>query len=134
MASSPTSRWPPPTGDGGAGTGAEDEDGPARRPQDLQAVHRRGVPEEPALLGLVSRLAPVILSGNTAVVLASERKPLPAVTLCEVLATSDVPGGVVNVLTGLKKELVPWLASHMDVNAIDITGVPEHLVPEVEAA
>ena len=54
--------------------------------------------------------------------------------LCEVLATSDVPGGVVNVLTGLKKELIPWLASHMDVNAIDMTGVPDHLIAEVEAA
>jgi acyl-CoA reductase-like NAD-dependent aldehyde dehydrogenase len=91
-------------------------------------------PEEPPLLGLVSRLAPVIVSGNAAVVLASERRPLPAVTLCEVLATSDVPGGVVNVLTGLKVELIPWLASHMDVNAIDTTGVPDHLVAEVEAA
>jgi acyl-CoA reductase-like NAD-dependent aldehyde dehydrogenase len=91
------------------------------------------VPEEPALLGLVSRLAPAIVSGNTAVVLASETRPLPAVTLCEVLATSDVPGGVVNVLTGRKPELIPWLASHMDVNAIDITGVPEHLLAEVEA-
>jgi acyl-CoA reductase-like NAD-dependent aldehyde dehydrogenase len=91
-------------------------------------------PEEPALLGLVSRLAPVIVSGNAAVVVASEGKPLPAVTLCEVLATSDVPGGVVNVLTGFNKELLPWLASHMDVNAIDLTGVPDHLVAEVEAA
>jgi len=91
-------------------------------------------PEEPALLGLVSRLAPVIVSGNSAVVLASERWPLPAVTLCEVLATSDVPGGVVNVLTGFTKELVPSLASHMDVNAIDLTGVPDPLIPEVEAA
>lgn len=91
-------------------------------------------PDEPALLGLVSRLAPVIVSGNTAVVLSSEQRPLPAVTLGEVLATSDVPGGVVNVLTGLKKELIPWLASHMDVNAIDMTGVPDHLIAEVEAA
>ena len=91
-------------------------------------------PEDPALLGLVSRLAPVIVSGNAAVVVASERKPLPAVTLAEVLATSDVPGGVVNLLTGYRKELVPWLASHMDVNAIDLTGVPEHLRGEVEAA
>ncbi len=90
-------------------------------------------PEEPALLGLVSRVAPAIVSGNVAVVLASQSKPLPAVTLTEVLATSDVPGGVVNVLTGLKTELVPWLASHMDVNAIDLTGVPHHLVGEVEA-
>jgi acyl-CoA reductase-like NAD-dependent aldehyde dehydrogenase len=91
-------------------------------------------PEEPALLGLVSRLAPVIVSGNTAVVIASEARPLAAVTLAEVLATSDVPGGVVNVLTGFKKELIPWLASHMDVNAIDLTGVPDHLLGEVEAA
>src|SRR6266550_827818 len=67
-------------------------------------------PEDPALLGLVSRLAPAVVSGNTVVVLASESKPLPAVTLTEVLATSDVPGGVINVLTGYKRELVPWLA------------------------
>jgi acyl-CoA reductase-like NAD-dependent aldehyde dehydrogenase len=91
-------------------------------------------PEEPSLLGLVSRLAPAIVGGNTAVVLASEGKPLPSVTLCEVLATSDVPGGVVNLLTGYKKELIPWLASHMDVNAIDLTGVPQHLLAEIEAA
>jgi len=91
-------------------------------------------PEGPPLLGLVSRLAPVIVSGNAAVVLASERWPLPAVTLCEVLATSDVPGGVVNVLTGSTRELVPWLAGHMDVNAIDLTGVPGDLVSQAEAA
>jgi acyl-CoA reductase-like NAD-dependent aldehyde dehydrogenase len=90
-------------------------------------------PEEPPLLGLVSRLAPAVVSGNVAVVLAAEGKPLPAVTLCEVLATSDVPPGVINVLTGYKKELVPWLASHMDVNAIDVSGVPDHLKAEVEA-
>jgi acyl-CoA reductase-like NAD-dependent aldehyde dehydrogenase len=90
-------------------------------------------PEEPALLGLVSGVAPAIVSGNVAVVLASQSRPLPTVTLTEVLATSDLPGGVVNVLTGLKTELVPWLASHMDVNAIDLTGVPDHLVGEVEA-
>ena len=90
-------------------------------------------PDEPALLGLVSRLAPAVVSGNAVVVLASETKPLPAVTLSEVLATSDVPPGVINVLTGYKKELVPWLASHMDVNAIDLTGVPDHLRAEVEA-
>ncbi len=90
-------------------------------------------PEEPPLLGLVSRLAPAVVSGNATVVLASQAKPLPAVTLCEVLATSDVPAGVINVLTGYKKELVPWLASHMDVNAVDLTGVPEHLRAEVEA-
>jgi acyl-CoA reductase-like NAD-dependent aldehyde dehydrogenase len=90
-------------------------------------------PEDPALLGLVSRLAPAVVSGNALVVLASETKPLPAVTLSEVLATSDVPPGVINVLTGYKKELVPWLASHMDVNAIDTTGVSDHLRAEVEA-
>jgi acyl-CoA reductase-like NAD-dependent aldehyde dehydrogenase len=89
-------------------------------------------PEEPALLGLVSRLAPVVVSGNCAVVLASERWPLPAATLAEVLATSDVPGGVINVLTGYTAELVPWLAGHMDVNAIDISGLSEDLRPEVE--
>ena len=75
-------------------------------------------------MGLVSRLAPAIVSGNTAVVVASESAPLPAVSLAEVLATSDVPGGVVNLLTGRVAELVPWLAGHMDVNAIDVTGVP----------
>jgi acyl-CoA reductase-like NAD-dependent aldehyde dehydrogenase len=89
-------------------------------------------PEELPLLGLVSRVAPAIVSGNAAVVLASERAPLPAVTLTEVLATSDVPGGVVNLLTGLKTELTPWLAGHMDVNAIDLTGVAEHLRMELE--
>jgi acyl-CoA reductase-like NAD-dependent aldehyde dehydrogenase len=89
-------------------------------------------PPDQSLLGLVSRLAPAIVSGNTAVVLASERSPLPAVSLGEVLATSDVPGGVVNLLTGFTKELVPWLAGHMDVNAIDVTGVPAELLPQVE--
>jgi acyl-CoA reductase-like NAD-dependent aldehyde dehydrogenase len=76
------------------------------------------------LLGLVSVIAPAIVSGNTVVVVASERYPLPAITLSEVLATSDVPGGVVNVLTGRVAEIAPWLASHMDVNAIDLTGAP----------
>lgn len=89
-------------------------------------------PQDQSLLGLVSRLAPAIVSGNTAVVVASETAPLPAVSLAEVLATSDVPGGVVNVLTGLTRELVPWLAGHMDVNAIDVTGVPDDLLTEVE--
>jgi acyl-CoA reductase-like NAD-dependent aldehyde dehydrogenase len=79
--------------------------------------------EESSLLGLVSRLAPVIVSGNAAVVVASESRPLPAVTLTEVLATSDVPGGVVNLVTGLRRELVPSLAAHMDVNALDAFGV-----------
>jgi len=91
-------------------------------------------PEEPPLLGLVSRLAPAVVSGNTAVVVAGEAAPLPAVTLAEVLATSDFPGGVVNLLTGLKAELSPWLASHMDVNALDLTGAPDHLAAELEDA
>jgi acyl-CoA reductase-like NAD-dependent aldehyde dehydrogenase len=80
-------------------------------------------PDEPALLGLVSVLAPVLLSGNTAVTLASERCPLPALTFAEVLATSDLPGGVVNVLAGRRAELAPHFAGHMDINAIvDATG------------
>ena len=79
-------------------------------------------PQESSLLGLVSVIAPVIVSGNTAVVLTSEDRPLPAVTLAECLATSDVPGGVVNLLTGRTAEMAPWLASHRDVNAIDLTG------------
>ncbi len=91
-------------------------------------------PPDQALLGLVSRLAPAIVSGNTAVVIASERSPLPAVSLAEVLATSDVPGGVVNILTGRTAELVLWLAGHMDVNAIDVTGVPVELQAEAERA
>jgi acyl-CoA reductase-like NAD-dependent aldehyde dehydrogenase len=80
-------------------------------------------PEGSSLLGLVSRLAPVIVSGNCAVVLASQTRPLPAVTLTEVLATSDVPGGVVNLITGLRRELVLHLAGHMDVNALDAYGL-----------
>lgn len=89
-------------------------------------------PGDQALLGLVSRVAPAIVGGNTAVVIASEASPLPAVSLGEVLATSDVPAGVVNILTGRTAELVPWLAGHMDVNAIDVTGVPPDLLDEVE--
>jgi acyl-CoA reductase-like NAD-dependent aldehyde dehydrogenase len=88
-------------------------------------------PQDQSLLGLVSRLAPAVVSGNTAVVLASERSPLPAVSLGEVLATSDVPGGVVNVLTGRRDELAPVLASHMDVNALDLAGA-DGLAPELE--
>jgi acyl-CoA reductase-like NAD-dependent aldehyde dehydrogenase len=79
-------------------------------------------PDQPPLLGLVSRLAPVLAGGNVAVVVASEPHPLAAVELAEVLATSDVPGGVVNVLTGSRTELAPVLASHMDVNALDLAG------------
>ena len=79
-------------------------------------------PEQPALDGLVARIAPPLTGGNAVVAVASEASPLAAIELAEVLATSDVPGGVVNILTGRKAELAPWLASHMDVNAIDITG------------
>jgi acyl-CoA reductase-like NAD-dependent aldehyde dehydrogenase len=89
-------------------------------------------PEPSSLLGLVSRLAPPLVAGNAVVVIASESRPLPAVTLTEVLATSDVPGGVVNVLTGLKRELVPVLAGHVDVDAIDVWGVPDDLRTDVE--
>ena len=81
-------------------------------------------PQESSLLGLVSVVAPAIVTGNTVVVLSSELRPLPAVTLSEVLATSDVPGGVVNVLTGRTDEVAPWLASHMDVNAHRPRGRP----------
>jgi acyl-CoA reductase-like NAD-dependent aldehyde dehydrogenase len=79
-------------------------------------------PEEPPLLGLVSRIAPAIVGGNAVVAVASEGHPLAAIELAEVLATSDLPGGVVNLLTGHRAEIAPWLASHMDVNALDLTG------------
>ena len=82
-------------------------------------------PRDSALLGLVSVVAPALVGGNTVVVVASEERPLPAVTLAEVLATSDLPGGVVNILTGRLAELAPPLASHMVVNALDLTGVPD---------
>jgi acyl-CoA reductase-like NAD-dependent aldehyde dehydrogenase len=79
-------------------------------------------PDEPALAGLVSRLGPALVGGNAVVAVASESHPLAAIELAEALATADVPGGVVNILTGLREELAPWLAGHMDVNAIDVTG------------
>ncbi len=91
-------------------------------------------PQASGLLGLVSVLAPVIATGNTAVLVASEAAPLPAISLSEVLATSDVPGGVVNVLTGYTAELAPVLAAHMDVNAIDLTGVDPAARAELEKA
>jgi acyl-CoA reductase-like NAD-dependent aldehyde dehydrogenase len=92
-------------------------------------------PQESSLLGLVSVLAPVIVSGNTAVVLASELRPLAAISLSEVLATSDLPGGVINLLTGHVAEVTPWLAAHMDVNAIDLAGVDDRaLRTELEIA
>ncbi|MDQ2782355.1 MAG: aldehyde dehydrogenase family protein [Actinomycetota bacterium] len=94
---------------------------------DISAPEPTGVvavlaPQSSALLGLVSVVAPVVVSGNTAVVVTSADRPLPAVALAEALATSDVPAGVVNVLTGRAAEIAPWLASHRDVNAIDLTG------------
>jgi acyl-CoA reductase-like NAD-dependent aldehyde dehydrogenase len=79
-------------------------------------------PDEPALGGLVSRIVPALVGGNTVVAVASEEHPLAAVELAEALATSDVPAGAVNILTGSREELAPWLAGHMDVNAIDLTG------------
>ena len=79
-------------------------------------------PQESSLLGLVSVIAPALVSGNTVIVVASERAPLAAISLSEVLATSDAPGGVINVLTGSPAEIAPWLASHADVNALDLTG------------
>jgi acyl-CoA reductase-like NAD-dependent aldehyde dehydrogenase len=88
-------------------------------------------PEQPALGGLVARLAPVIVGGNAAVVVASETHPLAAIELAEAIATSDLPGGVVNILTGLGEELAPILAGHMDVNAIDVTGA-DGQGPELE--
>ena len=92
-------------------------------------------PQESSLLGLVSVVAPVIVSGNASVVVASEHRPLPAITLSEVLATSDLPGGVVNLLTGRASEIAPWLAAHMDVNAIDLAGVDDaDLRRELEVA
>lgn len=77
------------------------------------------LPDEPSLLGLVSRICPVIVSGNSCIIIASDSAPLPALSFSEVIATSDFPAGVINILTGLKKELIGHLASHMDVNAFD---------------
>jgi acyl-CoA reductase-like NAD-dependent aldehyde dehydrogenase len=91
-------------------------------------------PQESALLGLVSVLAPVLTTGNTAVVVAAQDSPLAAVILAEVLATSDVPPGVVNILTGFTAELAPWLASHRDVNAIDLTGAAPGARADLQAA
>jgi acyl-CoA reductase-like NAD-dependent aldehyde dehydrogenase len=87
-------------------------------------------PQESSLLGLVSVLAPIIVTGNTVVLISSQDRPLPAVTLAECLATSDVPGGVVNVITGRTAEIAEHLAAHADVNGLDLAGAaPEQLVP-----
>ena len=90
-------------------------------------------PDEPPLLGIVSRVVPAITGGNAVVAVASETHPLAAIELAEALATSDVPGGIVNILTGFRSELAPWLASHMDVNAIDL-GSADGDAPELERA
>ncbi|MFJ8012966.1 aldehyde dehydrogenase family protein [Streptomyces sp. NPDC096339] len=91
-------------------------------------------PQASSFLGLVSVIAPVIATGNTAVVIASEKSPLPALSLGEVLATSDLPGGVVNILSGKAAEMGPHLASHQDVNAIDLAGADVALAKELEIA
>ena len=91
-------------------------------------------PQKQSLLGLVDALGAVLAGGNTAVVVASEKFPLPAISLSEVLATSDLPGGVVNILTGKTAELLPWMASHMDVDGMDISGVSANLDKEVRVA
>ncbi|MFD4478494.1 aldehyde dehydrogenase family protein [Streptomyces sp. NPDC058471] len=92
-------------------------------------------PQKSSFLGLVSVIAPVIATGNTAVVIASEDSPLPALSLGEVLATSDLPGGVVNILSGKTAEITPSLAAHQDVNAIDLAGVEDDvLAKELEVA
>jgi acyl-CoA reductase-like NAD-dependent aldehyde dehydrogenase len=90
-------------------------------------------PDDPPLLGLVSRVAPALTGGNVVVAVASETRPLAAIELAEALATSDVPGGTVNLLTGRRAELAPWLAAHMDVNAIDLTGA-DGGTPDLERA
>lgn len=91
--------------------------------------------EEHSLLGLVDAIAPIIVSGNTCIVLASSRAPLSAITFAEVLATSDLPHGVCNVLTGSKEELSPWFASHMDINGLDTSGIEEpSLIADVKTS
>ncbi|MFE5766802.1 aldehyde dehydrogenase family protein [Streptomyces sp. NPDC056485] len=91
-------------------------------------------PQDSSFLGLISVIAPVIATGNTAVVITSEKSPLPALSLGEVLATSDLPGGVVNILSGKAAEMGPHLASHQDVNAIDLAGADAALAKELEIA
>ncbi|MFI8102472.1 aldehyde dehydrogenase family protein [Streptomyces sp. NPDC086023] len=91
-------------------------------------------PQDSSFLGLVSVIAPVIATGNTAVVIASEKSPLPALSLGEVLATSDLPGGVVNILSGKAAEMGPHLAAHQDVNAIDLAGADAALAKDLEVA
>jgi len=87
---------------------------------------------KPSLLGVVRTLAPVIASGNSAVLIASESYPLPAITLSEVLATSDLPGGVVNILTGKIAELAPWVGSHMEIDGVDVAGLSKKQEEELK--
>jgi acyl-CoA reductase-like NAD-dependent aldehyde dehydrogenase len=91
-------------------------------------------PEERSLLGLVRRIAPALCGGNVVIALAAESDPLPALTLAEVLATSDFPAGVINILSGQRKELLPWLAAHMDINAIDAGGCTPEEIKSIEIA
>lgn len=91
-------------------------------------------PEEPALAGLVRRIAPALCGGNVVIALAPESHPLPALTFAEVLATSDFPAGVVNIISGQRKELLPWLATHMDINAIDAAGCTDEEIKTIETA
>ena len=91
-------------------------------------------PKKSTLLGFVAGIAPIITSGNTVIALASESAPLPAMSLAEVIATSDVPAGVVNILTGKSAELAPWFASHMDIDGLDISGLEAKLVAEIKKA
>ncbi|MCC7158609.1 MAG: aldehyde dehydrogenase family protein [Ignavibacteria bacterium] len=92
------------------------------------------LPNEYPILSLISRICPVIVSGNTCVVIASETAPLPALSFSEVIATSDIPGGVINILTGVKKELIPHLAGHMDVNAFDYADSNSSFKKDVQTA
>lgn len=91
-------------------------------------------PKKSALIGFVAGIAPIIASGNTVIALASESAPLPAMSFAEVIATSDVPAGVINILTGKASELAPWFASHMDIDGLDITGLDAKLVGEIKVA
>ncbi len=91
-------------------------------------------PKKSPLLGFVAGVAPIIASGNTVIALASESAPLPAMSFAEVIATSDVPSGVINILTGKSTELAPWFASHMDIDGLDITGLDTKLITEIKVA
>ncbi len=87
---------------------------------------------KPSLLGAVRTLAPVLAGGNSAILIASESFPLPAITLGEVIATSDVPGGVVNILTGKTSELLPWIGSHMEIDGVDVAGLNKKQEDEIK--